>query len=114
MVVPARATPSAARYTPLSRRRAPARAPFDDVFVAAFGPEFDGLAVLVGLAVGVGDAEMLLVEEEFTLARLFPMDDVVVHEDVAGAGCGGGVAGSPWWNVEPPYTPIGSPESPAH
>jgi len=65
-------------------------------------------------------------------ARLFPMDDVVLHEDVAGAACGGGVAGSPWWNVEPPYTPIGcecalvsergeiyrteatSPESPAH
>ena len=35
------------------------------------------------------------------------MVDVVVHEDVAGTGCGAGVAGSPWKNVEPPYTPIG-------
>jgi hypothetical protein len=39
--------------------------------------------------------------------RLFPMVDVVVHDDVAPAGCAGGVAGSPWLNVEPPYTPIG-------
>lgn len=37
------------------------------------------LVVLVGLA-----------------ARVLPMVDVVLHEDVAGAGCAAGVAGSPW------------------
>ena len=39
--------------------------------------------------------------------RLFPMVDVVVHEDVAPGACAGGVAGSPWLNVDVPYTPIG-------
>ena len=36
------------------------------------------------------------------LAARIPMVDVVLHEDVAGAGCAAGVAGSPWKNVEPP------------
>jgi hypothetical protein len=27
---------------------------------------------------------------------------IVVHEEEEGAGWGGGVAGSPWWNVEVP------------
>lgn len=114
MVVPVRATPNAVRKVLLECMRAPASAPFG-VFVApAFDPVFVRLALLVAADVVV-DAGVLLVEE-FTpdTARLFPMDDVVLHEDVAGAGCAGGVAGSPWWNVEPPYTPIGSPESPAH
>ena len=31
-----------------------------------------------------------------------PILDVVVHDDVAGAGCAAGVLGSPWWNVEVP------------
>ena len=35
------------------------------------------------------------------------MVDVVVHEDVAPGACAGGVAGSPWKNVDVPYTPIG-------
>ena len=35
------------------------------------------------------------------------MVDVVVHEDVAPGACAGGVAGSPWLNVDVPYTPIG-------
>ena len=34
-------------------------------------------------------------------ARL-PMVDRVVHAEDGGAGWGGGVTGSPWWNVEPP------------
>ena len=50
---------------------------------------------------------MLFVEFALMARLVFPMVDVVVHEDVAGAGCGGGVAGSPWKNVEVPYTPIG-------
>jgi hypothetical protein len=35
------------------------------------------------------------------------MVDVVVHDDVAPGACAGGVTGSPWLNVEEPYTPIG-------
>lgn len=35
-----------------------------------------------------------------------------VHCEDGGAGCAGGVLGSPWWNVEVPYTPMGSPVSP--
>ena len=35
------------------------------------------------------------------------MVDVVVHEEVAPGACAGGVAGSPWLNVDVPYTPIG-------
>ena len=31
----------------------------------------------------------------------------VEQEEDEGRGCAGGVFGSPWWNVEPPYTPIG-------
>jgi len=108
VAVPARAIPSAARKVLLACRRAPASAPF--VFAEpAF--EFVWLGVFVG--VGVGVVDVLFVEFAVT-ARLFPMVDVVVHEDVGGAGWGGGVAGSPWKNVELPYTPIGSPESPRH
>ena len=35
------------------------------------------------------------------------MLEVVTQFDVAGAGWGGGVFVSPWWKVDPPYTPIG-------
>jgi hypothetical protein len=93
MVVPARAIPNAARKVPLARRRALDRAPF--VFAE---PAFELvlLAVFVFVAVGVEDADVLFVEFALTARLLFPMVDVVVHEDVAGAGCGGGVAGSPW------------------
>ena len=34
--------------------------------------------------------------------RPLPMDDVVVHEEVPGAGCAAGVLGWPWKNVEDP------------
>lgn len=37
----------------------------------------------------------------------FPMLATVVHIEEEGAGCAGGVTGSPWWKVEVPYTPMG-------
>jgi len=107
-VLPANATPSAARKVPLAGRRVPTGAPFDDAFVAL---ELDPVRVPVGVC--EEDADVFVVGVEVA-ARIFPMEDVVVHEDVAGAGCAAGVAGSPWKNVEVPYTPIGAPESPAH
>ena len=36
----------------------------------------------------------------------FPIDDTVEQSDDDGAGCAGGVSGSPCLNVDPPYTPI--------
>jgi hypothetical protein len=36
------------------------------------------------------------------LAEPPPMVLYVVHCEVAPAGCGAGVVGSPWWNVDPP------------
>ena len=36
------------------------------------------------------------------LSAKFPIVDSVVHSEDGGAGCAGGVTGSPWWNVEPP------------
>lgn len=39
-------------------------------------------------------------------------EEMDVQDDEEGAGCAEGVMGSPWENVDVPYTPIGSPESP--
>lgn len=36
-----------------------------------------------------------------------PIVPSCVQSEDDGAGCAGGVTGSPWWNVEVPYTPIG-------
>lgn len=35
-------------------------------------------------------------------ARPFPIEETTLHEDVAGAVCASGVAGSPWWKVDVP------------
>lgn len=56
--------------------------------------------------------------QRFLLTEVGLVDDVVesatapmvlnvVHIEDGGAGCAGGVLGSPWWNVEVPYTPMG-------
>ena len=52
------------------------------------------------------DVEVDIAELEVDTARL-PMVDNVVHIDDGGAGCAAGVDGSPWWNVDVPYTPMG-------
>ena len=44
-------------------------------------------------------------------ANPFDIDVTVVHIEVAGAGCADGVTGSPWKNVDVPYTPIGCPSA---
>jgi len=36
------------------------------------------------------------------------------HSEDEGIGCADGVKGSPWWNVDVPYTPMGCAESPWH
>ena len=54
----------------------------------------------------------LEVEVDVLTANPLPIELTVVHWLVAGAGWAAGVTGSPWWKVEAPYTPIGSPESP--
>lgn len=54
--------------------------------------------------------EVLVAElevDELVARARFPIEDTVVHSDEEGAACAGGVAGSPWWNVEVPYTPMG-------
>ena len=47
-------------------------------------------------------------------ANPFDIDVTVVHIEVAGAGCADGVTGSPWKNVDVPYTPIGYPNTPTN
>jgi len=42
------------------------------------------------------------VEDGGAVVTLPPTVLTGVHCDVGGAGCGGGVAGSPWWKVELP------------
>jgi hypothetical protein len=72
-----------------------------------------------------GEDEAELDPEEGVLTEVGPLDAEVlafaarlpivlrdVHIEDGGAGCAEGVDGSPWKNVEVPYTPMGSPVSP--
>ena len=54
-----------------------------------------------------GELLTLLADDAPEAIKLPPMVDTGVHIDEAGAGCAGGVTGSPWWKVEAPYTPMG-------
>jgi len=98
----------------------------------------EGVAVLLGVVEGVVVVEVIKLAEalmvviivvtvELTGAETgvvvtgvteneieFPMEARAVHCDEEGIGCGSGVAGWPWKNVEVPYTPMGSPLSPLH
>lgn len=64
--------------------------------VAAVDPEVGTVAIVLAKPVEAG---------------AFPIVLTVVHELLEGAGWAVGVAGSPWWNVELPYMPIGWAES---
>jgi hypothetical protein len=64
------------------------------------GTDGDELAVV---------ADGLTVADGLGVVPVFPFPTLatVVHMEEEGAGCAGGVTGSPWWKVEVPYTPIG-------
>ena len=62
------------------------------------------LLELAGVVLALAPEVVVVVDAD---ARPFASDFVGTQEDVAGAGCAGGVTGWPWWNVEVPYTPIG-------
>jgi len=73
--------------------------------------EVGGL-VVAAAAVGVVGVGVALAEA--LAASPLVIVENVVHDDDGGAGCAAGVAVWPCWNVDVPYTPIGSPESPTH
>lgn len=66
-------------------------------------------------AAELDEGEALTAADELvvpTLALLLPCTALpivprFVQSEEDGAGCAGGVTGSPWWNVDVPYTPIG-------
>jgi len=62
------------------------------------------LLVVVGLGAGVVPLDGGVVDDGLTLELLTSPPTVLngVHDEVGGAGCAGGVTGSPWWKVEPP------------
>lgn len=62
------------------------------------------LAELEGVGVGVTVAGELVADGLALelVATSPPMVLTDLQEDDGGAGCGGGVAGSPWWKVELP------------
>lgn len=73
------------------------------MFAASFAP-------VVPVRAGVDVAcEVVVVEADVDVDPAAPLEMVaeVTQEEEEGAGCGGGVLPSPWWKVEPPYTPMG-------
>jgi len=75
-------------------------------------PEADPDALVVLVVVAVELAALVLVVD--VSPNPFAIVLNVLQDEDEGMGCAAGVAGWPWKNVEPPYTPIGCPESPRH
>lgn len=64
-------------------------------------------AIVEEAAVVSETEDMMIVVEGEDTTRPLPMVESLVHMEEEGIGWAAGVTGSPWWNVEVPYTPIG-------
>lgn len=68
-------------------------------------------ALVLGEVAEVLDAAVVPPPPVVSVATPLPTDAMRIQSEEEGAGCAGGVTGSPWWNVEVPYTPIGCPRT---
>lgn len=68
-----------------------------------------GCALVDGEVAEVFDPAVVPPPPVVSVATPLPTDAMCTQSEEAGAGWAGGVTGSPWWNVEVPYTPIGCP-----